>query len=60
MTEREREKILNGEVRMPLKERLEAKLDDKKYNESLGLKLKVQVILTRACKYTPTMMDTSH
>ncbi len=55
MTEREREKILNGEVRMPLKERLEVKLDDKKYNESLGLKLKVQVILTRACKYTPTM-----
>ena len=59
MTERKREKILNGEVRMPLIERLGAKLDDKKYNESLGLKLKVQVIITRACKYTPIKMDTS-
>ena len=41
MNEREREKILNGEVRMPLIERLEAKL-----------KITVKVIITRACKYT--------
>ena len=50
MTEREREKILNGEVRMPLIKRLEAKL----LNVTLrgGSKIKIKVIITRACKYT--------
>ncbi len=55
MTEREREALLNGEVRIPLIERLEAKLKDKKLlQNSLGLKVKVKVMITRACKYTPT------
>ena len=54
MTERDREELLNGEVRIPLIERLEAKLKDKKLFDSLGLKVKAKVIITRACKYTPT------
>ncbi len=57
MNEREREKILNGEVRMPLIERLEAKLINA--TPRGGSKIKVQVIITRACKYTPEEMDTS-
>ncbi len=51
MTEREREKLLNGEVRLPLIKQLEDQLT--------GLKPKVQVIITRACRYTPSRMDTS-
>ena len=54
ITEREREKILNGEVRMPLIQRLEAKLEEMKLND---LKPKVQVIITRACKYTPIIKE---
>ena len=54
LNERHREELLNGEVRIPLIERLEAKLEGKKIHDSLGLELKVQVIITRACKYTPT------
>ncbi len=50
MTEREREKILNGEVRMPLIERLEAKLLN--VTARGGSKIKIKVIITRACKYT--------
>ncbi len=50
MTEREREKILNGEVRIPLIERLEAKLKD--VTGRGGMKITVKVIITRACKYT--------
>ena len=48
MNERERERILNGEVRMPLIERLGAKLESKKLHDSFGLEPKVQVIITRA------------
>ncbi len=55
MTEREREKILNGEVRMPLIERLGAKLEEMKLINDL--KPKVQVIITRACKYTPIIKE---
>ncbi len=50
MTKREREKILNGEVRIPLIERLEAKLKD--VTGRGGMKITVKVIITRACKYT--------
>ncbi len=56
MTEREREKLLNGEVRIPLIKKLEDKLA--RVPERDGLKPKVQVIITRACKYTPTKMET--
>ena len=55
LTEREREIILNGEVRMPLIKRLEAKLLNVTPRGSS--KIKVQVILTRACKYTPAKME---
>ena len=54
INEREREKTLNGEVRMPLIERLEAHFTPRD-----GSKIKIQVILTRACKYTPEKMDIS-
>ena len=57
LTERERETILNTEVRMPLIEKLEAKLINITPRD--GLKIKVQVIITRACKYTQEAMDTS-
>ncbi len=50
MNEREREKILNGEVRMPLIERLEAKYIN--VTARGGSKITVKVIITRACKYT--------
>ena len=54
LTEREREIILNAQVRMPLIKRLEAKLTCITPRD--GLKIKVQVILTRACKYTDEKM----
>ncbi len=57
LTERERKTILNTEVRMPLIEKLETKLTLNTPRD--GLKIKVQVIITRACKYTPETMDTS-
>ena len=56
MTERDREKLLNGEVRLPLIEKLEVELAGA--IERGGIKPKVQVIITRACKYTPIKMDT--
>ncbi len=55
LTEREREIILNAQVRMPLIKRLEAKLTCITPRD--GSKIKVQVILTRACKYTDEKMD---
>ena len=48
LTEREREKRLNGEVRKPLIEKLTTKLKHIKDG------IKVQIILTRACKYIRT------
>ena len=58
LTEREREIILNAQVRMPLIERLEAKLT-LNITPRDGSKIKVQVILTRACKYTDEKMEIS-
>ncbi len=57
MTERERERLLNGEVRLPLIKQLEKELIP--VTERGGLKPKVQVIITRACKYTIERMDTT-
>ena len=55
LTEREREKRLNGEVRKPLIKKLMAKLKHIKGD------IKVQVILTRACKFllNDSPMDTT-
>ena len=57
LTEREREKKLNEEVRKPLMDKLEAQLTI--LTGRGGVKPMVHVVLTRACKYTPTRMDTS-
>ena len=51
LSEREREKRLNGEVRKPLIEKLQAKLLGMANSDT---KLSAHVIMTRACKYTPT------
>ncbi len=49
MTEREREKLLNGEVRLPLINRLEKQLST--VTGRRNQTLRVQVIITRACKH---------
>ncbi len=54
MTERARERLLNSKVRLPLINTLEERLLT--VTERGGLKIKVQVIITRACKYTPPPM----
>ena len=51
LSEREREKRLNGEVRKPLIEKLQAKLLEMANGDTT--KLSAHVIMTRACKYTP-------